>query len=265
MLLFRMHLLFLDESGTPPKPERAAGRYFVIAGLIIPEGAWHHVAKEFVAIKRKYEVTGEVKWRFFGPDNKDADNSVAHLNEAQRGAFRRGIYSLIRARKSLKVIACVMSAEGAYSMPSVRCQDDVYHLTYKAVTERFQYFLQDVQREIGSPQFGMVISDHRMNLDDQKLRRHHHELVEGDGVYSSNYANIIETIQFAPSHFSPGLQLADMVAGAILRAFQARDPEFVEMFKSAFRTNPKDQSVIEGFGLAKMPKGRFREPSGGEG
>lgn len=32
-----MYLLFLDESGTPPKSGKAAGRYLVIGGIIIPE------------------------------------------------------------------------------------------------------------------------------------------------------------------------------------------------------------------------------------
>lgn len=258
-----MHLLFLDESGTPPKPERAAGKYFVIAGLIVPEGAWHAVARDFKQVKQRYRVTGEVKWRFFGPENNDPDNSVAHLNEAERHAFRRGLYAIISQRKSLKVIACVTSAEGAYSMPSIQCQDDIYHLAYKSVTERFQYSLQDLQREVGSPQYGMVISDHRMNLDDQKLRRHHHDLIDGDGAYSSNYANIIETIQFSPSHFSPGLQLADMVAGAVSRAFQARDESHLALIRGAFRSDPKNPAIIDGYGLVKAPKGRFREPPGG--
>lgn len=256
-----MHLLFLDESGTPPKPDRAHGRYFVIAGLIIPEGAWHSVAKGFSQLKAQYRVTGEIKWRYFGPDNNDGGNSVRHLNEHERSALRGGLYRIITNRKALKIVAAVACCEAAYQRTGVNGPDDVYHLTYKAVTERFQYFLQDISRDMGSPQYGMVISDHRMNLDDDMLRRHHHELIDGRGPHSSNYANLIESIHFAPSHFSPGLQLADLVAGGVLRAFQRKDPTFADLIYSSFRTSPKDASVIEGFGLVKVPTNGFIEPT----
>lgn len=256
-----MHLLFLDESGTPPKPNRAQGRYFVIAGLIIPEGAWHGVAKGFGQLRKLYRVTGEIKWRYFGPDNTDEDNSLRHLNEHERNALRRGLYRAITSRKALKIIAAVTCCEVAYQRPGIVSPDDIYHLTYKSVTERFQYFLQDVSRDMGAPQYGMVISDHRMNLDDDKLRKHHHELLDGRGPHSSNYANLIESIHFAPSHFSPGLQLADLVAGGVLRAFQRQDPTFADLVYPSFRTNPKDAAVIEGFGLVKVPRNGFKEPT----
>jgi hypothetical protein len=35
-----MHLCFIDESGTPP-PNGKGLKYFVIAGLFIPEARWH--------------------------------------------------------------------------------------------------------------------------------------------------------------------------------------------------------------------------------
>jgi len=50
-----MYLLFLDESGTPPKPEKAAGCYLVIGGVIIPEGAWQAIAKEFKKLLSPFE------------------------------------------------------------------------------------------------------------------------------------------------------------------------------------------------------------------
>jgi hypothetical protein len=62
------------------------------------------------------------------------------------------------------------------------------------VTERFQYFLQDATRLTSQPQYGLVVSDHRMTQDDAKLRKRHHELIDSESRYTSNYANIIETI-----------------------------------------------------------------------
>lgn len=249
-----MYLLFLDESGTPPKLEKAAGRYLVIAGVIIPEGAWHGIAKDFKKITGG--IAGEVKWKFFGTGNKE--NPISHLSRDAKEKLRSDIFRILTSRKAIKVICCVTSIEAAYERPTVINQDDVYHLTYKGVTERFQYFLQDATRVTGQVQYGMVVSDHRMGDDDRKLRKRHHELIDTQERFTSNYANIIETIFFSPSDVSVGLQLADMVAGAVHRSFQYGENRFADLIKGCFRTSPN--GIIDGWGLVRMPRGTFRQP-----
>lgn len=250
-----LYFLFLDESGTPPNSDKAEGKYLVIGGVIIPEGAWHGVAKDFA--KATANVLGELKWKYFGTGNKE--NSLSHLEPAEKEQVRTDVFRAITSRKAVKLICCVTSVEAAYKRPTIVNQDDVYHLTYKGVTERFQYFLQDAQRVTGQPQFGIVVSDHRMSNDDAKLRKRHHELLEGSDNFVSNYANVIETIFFSPSDASVGLQLADMVAGAVHRSFQAGENRFAEAIKGSFRTSP--QGKIAGFGLVRMPLQTFIAPA----
>jgi hypothetical protein len=250
-----MYFLFLDESGTPPKPEKAKGKYLIIAGVIIPEGAWHGIAKDYK--KATIRVRGELKWKHFGLGN--ANNSISHLNQDERKTLRNNVFKVLTSRRAVKLICCVTSIEAAYARPSINTQDDVYHLTYKGVTERFQYFLQDSTRLTGQPQYGLVVSDHRMAADDKKLRARHHELIEGGEPFTSNYANIIETIFFSPSDVSVGLQLADMVAGAVHRSFHNAEHRFADLIKPVFRTSPGGK--ILGYGLVKMPKETFIEPT----
>ena len=234
----------------------------MIGGLSIPDAIWHGVAREFALLKARYSVTQELKWKHFGQKDADRENCVGHLSNGDRDRFRTEVFDLIIARKALRIIACVTSCEAAYGMPSVNTTDDIYHLTYKGVTERFQYLLQDMTKEVGAHQYGMVIADHRMHVDDTKLRAHHHGLIDRTSTVMSKYNNLIETIQFAPSHFSLGLQLVDMVSGAIGRYFQHGDKRFVLKLLPAFRRSPSGD--IAGYGLVEMPKGAFIEPSGGE-
>lgn len=257
-----MYLLFMDESGTPPKPEKAAGRYLVIGSVVVPEGAWHAIAKSYRSLKKEYDVSGELKWKYWGRHNIEKGNELSKLSEDDRNELRDKIISLIVSRKAIKIISCVTSVEAVYDRPSITDQNDIYHLTYKGVTERFQYYLQDASRVTGQSQYGMIISDHRMANDDKKLRARHHRLMDGKEEFTSNYPNIVETIFFSPSEASIGLQLADMVAGAINRAYEHGDNRFARMLKPAFRASPTGEIV--GYGLVKMPKGTFREPSGGE-
>ena len=46
-----MHLLFVDESGTPSKPNNPNQSYFVIAGLVIPEDRWNGMREKLVGLK----------------------------------------------------------------------------------------------------------------------------------------------------------------------------------------------------------------------
>ena len=259
-----MLLCFVDESGTPPKPQKAsAHRFFVIAGIIIHENQWSEIASEARRIcqSHRFRVSGEIKWRYFGAANTDRDNSVAHLNAAQRDEFRVQIFDVLTKRKSVRIVACVSDAIAAYKLPNVNDADDLYHHTYKPVSERFQYHLQDLSRTVGDKQLGIIIADHRSGDQDKALRRHHHSLLGGDAMHGSDYANFVETVFLTPSHLSVGIQLADMVAGAIGRAINSKDTKFARLLVPAFRRSPK--GAIAGFGFVRFPSRHWGVPPGG--
>lgn len=245
----------MDESGHPPKPEKANPRpYFVIAGVIIHEAQWHGIADELKRLKAKpeFQVTGEIKWRFFGPENSDPDNPVRHLTQEARDSFRKQFFEIITKRKSVKLIACVSHVTSAYEQRYVRTAEDLYHYTYKPVSERFQYFLQDISRVVGDQQLGLVVCDHRGKKQDDLLRDRHHQLMDDAEEFTSTYANYVETIFMTPSHLSVGIQFADMVAGAVGRRFNSDDENFFEPLTGSFRASPA--GVIDGYGLVRFPR-----------
>lgn len=251
-----MYLCFIDESGSPPKPTRVGKghSYFVIAGVIMHEAQWQGIASEIAKLRARpeFRVTGEIKWRYFGSANNDIDNSVRHLDQTQRDAFRRDFFGIITNRKSVKIVACVASCEAAYRTTYVNDEDDLYRFTYKPVSERFQYYLQDVSRLVGDQQLGIMIADHRGKKQDDDLRRRHHQLVDREDLFSSRYSNYVETIFMTPSHLSVGIQIADMVAGAIGRKFNSNDQTYFSQILPSFRANSSGE--IDGFGLVKFPK-----------
>lgn len=56
-----MHLLFIDESGTPPNPIGQEIQYFVMGGIVIPDEKWIEVRGKLVGLKRRRGYRGELK------------------------------------------------------------------------------------------------------------------------------------------------------------------------------------------------------------
>lgn len=247
-----MHILFVDESGTPAKPEGVGASYFVIAGLVVPEDRWLGLRAKLVGLKVASGYRGELKWRYFAPNNSEPQNPMRDWGQGDRNVFREKVFRIITDSKSCKIVACASESTSSYALGNVNSQDDLYFRTYKPVTERFQYFLQDVTRESGRDTFGMIVADHRGKGDDDSMRARHERLVRESGKYTSQYSNFIESLFFAPSHMSIGIQLVDMVAGAIWRAQSHNDRRWFDMIRPSFRMRPNGN--IDGFGLVRFPK-----------
>ena len=259
-----MYLCFIDESGTPPKRSARNPRpYFVIAGVIIHEAQWHEIAKEVRQLRdrKRFKVRGEIKWRYFGGQNDDPENSLSHLGPEDRDEFRRLFFGILTKRRSVKIISCVTNVKLAYQQSYVKDEEDLYFYTYKPVSERFLYHLQDVTKDIGAKQLGIMVADHRGKKQDDGLRSGHHRLVDDESSVTSRYSTFVETIFMTPSHLSVGIQFADMIAGAISRGFNSADWSFFQMIRSAIRTDPTGE--MQGYGVVKFPTGWSLRPPGG--
>ena len=66
--------------------------------------------------------------------------------------------------------------------------------------------------------------------------------------------NLVEGLFIHPSNLSVGIQLADMVAGAVWRKYERGDNKYYEMLKPSLRKDPQKQA---GFGVVKFPKVSF--------
>jgi len=178
---------------------------------------------------------------------------------AERNEFRSSLFGIITSLKPIRLICGVCQMQEAYKLGNVNNQEDIYFGTYKVVTERFQYFLQDLQRRTGRVTNGIIVADHRNGPEDRHMREQHERLVRNTTQFTSTYANFVETIFFSPSHMSAGMQLADMVAGATQRYFAHNDDQWIENIRQSFRTNP-NTGAIDGYGISRFPKNGWVGP-----
>jgi len=57
-----MQILFIDESGSSPSFSKTQNNpFFVLGGVIIPDEIWHSIKADLELIKRKFNITGEIK------------------------------------------------------------------------------------------------------------------------------------------------------------------------------------------------------------
>ena len=247
-----MQILFIDESGTPPSIAKTDDSpFFVLGGVIIPDEFWHRVKADLEVLRRRYKIEGEIKWRYFAPHHKEA-HSLSHLSGSQKEDLRSDMYGIINKYKSIRTICTLTDVKKAYVLDHINNEDDLYWYSYKQMTERFQYYLQDISRISGQKINGIIVCDHRAPKDDQRLQELHGKLLLGHHNAASSYKNIIEGVFISPSHLSVGIQFADMVAGAVLRNFGRNDARFFDQIKETFRKS--EDGIAEGYGIIKFPK-----------
>lgn len=245
-----MHLLFVDESGSlPPKGKHKCDDKFVLGGIIISEDTWFKIDSGLRTLKRKYSVDEEIKWRYFY-QNKDKQTAISHLDKGQKEDLRTDIFRIIASYKSIKIISAVADISQCYRKGYIRSDDELYWYAYKQLIERFQYYLQDLSREAGSKMNGIVICDHRERRQDKRLQNMHYRMMHGEAVHTSTFANILEGVFIVPSHFSTGIQLADMVAGGVYRWFSKNDDRFFKQIEGRVRRAPDGK--MDGYGIVEL-------------
>ena len=244
-----MHLCFVDESGTPPSRPNPKKPYFTLGAAIIAADDWATVAGKVLGYKLRHKLRGELKGRYFSPENTDKDNPMRTLNAAARKALSLDFAQLI-ASSPITIIASVTDVEVAFAYGSVADQQDLYHFAYKPITERFQYFLQDEDSR------GIIVSDHRGRDSDKMLRAHHETLIEKRNSSRSSYDRLIEGLFLQDSCHSVGVQIADYVAGAIHRAYSTHNHEHAGIIRPRIRKSASGE--IRGYGIVQHPKNGFR-------
>lgn len=244
-----MHLCFVDESGTPPSKPNPARPYFTLAAVIIEEGEWRGIANKVRGYCLRHRLRGELKWRYFSPHNSSAENPMLGRSAAERKALSLEFAGLV-ADCPVTIIACVTDIEAAFEYASVTDQQQLYHFAYKPLSERFQYYLQDVKG------LGITIADHRGRDDDRLFRAHHDSLTGEKGKARSAYGRFVEGLFLQDSCHSIGIQLADFAAGAIHRAYSTTDGDIAAILKPRIRR--KLDGSIMGHGIVHHPRDKFR-------
>lgn len=226
-----MYLLFLDESGTPEDT------VFALGGFVVKAEDWHVLRERWdeCLADAGWPLDKELKWS--GTVNGEVPPAVADaaytcLASLPIECFVTVLYPQMTDPEYEKFFAS---------------DEDTYATALTFIAERYQRFLGH------HDSYGVIVLDSRRRETDDRLRRFFTR-IQREGTPFAELERIVDGLLLGPSHFSLGLQLADLIvscsrAATIKLGDSSR--RFKEM-KPAFARNPATGEV-DGVGLKYFP------------
>ena len=228
-----MHLLFLDESG-----QLAQRTFFALGGIAIRDSDWPELRETWRSrlVEHSWPPEREIKWH--GIRTGEVPPALADA------------IVLALSRRPLTCYVALLDIElGLEKEPEYfASNEETYATGLMFLAERFQHLLADAD------DVGLIVIDSRFREEDSRLRRFYADLTK-DGTPFSKLDRLVEGLFLGPSHYSIGLQSADLVvaitAAAERGSGQARG--YLRKLLPRFAVHPV-KGEVEGVGLKRFPE-----------
>lgn len=238
-----MHLLFLDESGSLEGNKGLFG----LGGIVVRDSDWRTLRQLWQSVLQAHNwpLDREVKW-----------------HGIRRGEVPDALADAVFAALASAPITCYVTvidlAAGPLAFPPAeygyfRSPEDTYSTALMFLAERFDHFLQ------GEDDIGLIVVDSRFREDDARLRRFFSDLTEEGTPYMA-LDRIIEGLFLGPSHYSIGLQCADLVVASTLAAQRGvgQGSGYFKKLRPRFAVHPAT-GQLAGVGVKRFPDSDPRE------
>ncbi len=227
----RVHLLFLDESGTPGEG------LFALGGVAVRDRDWHLLRDRWHATltAQRWPLDREVKWH--GIRKGEVPPALAD-----------SVFETLAAAPVTAYVALLDCELGRELPQFFATPEDAYATGLMFLAERF-HMLLDREDDLG-----MIVVDSRFREEDARLRRFFADLAK-DGTPYMQLPRIVEGLFLGPSHHSIGLQVADLVVACTTSAErgtgQARG--YLKTLLPRFATHPAT-GELDGVGIKRFPE-----------
>lgn len=219
-----MHLLYLDESGSPSNRDE---RHFVLAGIAVFERQIYHLLKALDA-----HVAD------LGLGNPDGiELHATDIASGRRGAWRTPMHRALRMRiieDSLNILRRAHKSVRAFGVvidkQTIGDADPVEY-AFEHICNRFNLYLSRGQSADDVPRRGLIVMDESSYENAlqglaSRFRR--------DGTRWDALRNLAEVPLFVDSRATRLIQLADLLAWAIRRHYELNDPRFLRPLLGRF-------------------------------
>jgi len=237
-----MFLLFLDESGRLDQ-----GGQFALGGIAVRDSEWPELRELWHRTLRAadWPLDREVKWH--GIRKGEVPPGLADA-----------VYEALGRAPFTAYVAVMDLDRGPEVFPPkehafFRSAEDVYSTALMFLAERFHHLLAEEDER------GIIVVDSRFREEDTRLRRFFGDLQEAGTPYMK-LDRIVEGLFLGPSHYSIGLQCADLVVAATAAAERGvgLGGGYFKRLKPRFATHPAT-GTINGVGLKHFPGAEQRQ------
>ncbi|MBM4033226.1 MAG: DUF3800 domain-containing protein [Planctomycetes bacterium] len=219
-----MYLLYLDDSGSAANKNE---NYLVLGGVLVFERQVHWISQELDKLAAAIWPASPECVEFHASDvfsgRQPPWNGIPDKAK-RRQAIRDVLAVLARSHKSTCAFACAVHKA---SFPDA----DPMELAFEQLCSRFDVHLKRLYHTEGEPHRGLIILDESSyETSLQKLARDFRSL----GTRWDVVRNLVEVPLFVDSRASRLLQLADHVAYAVFRRYEAGDTSYLDPILSRF-------------------------------
>lgn len=216
-----MHLLYVDESGSPSDPEQ---NFFVLSGVSLFERQTHWVETSLNEIVARFSPEDPYALELHGSPMRSGKSEWKHFQKEDRIQAIKDCLSIIaKSQGKIRLFAAVIERGSTGG-------DDPIEYCFEQVASRFDKFLRRLHVQ-GNSQRGIAIFD---KSSTEKSIQNLARTFKHDGHSFGKITNFSEVPLFLDSKASRLIQLADLVAFSIYRHHQAGDSQFYDIIKNCF-------------------------------
>ncbi len=243
------HIFYIDESGDT---NANGSPVFVLAAVGIENRAWDNLNEDITVLKGKYfpelaREDVEIKGRHIAA-GKDV---FRMLSKTERNSF---VDELLALMKRYIVVVVAVVIDKPYFISRENTADTIYEKAFEYLLERINIYLG--RRGAN----GFLVMDSRgasitqRKGPDNQIRQLY-RIFKKQGTRFQTIHSVWEEPFFVASHYSPGIQLADIAAYSIYQVF-SRDEQYHPWFTQLLEkldVNPRT-GRIRGSGIKVFPE-----------
>jgi hypothetical protein len=216
-------VLYLDDSGSAGNTNE---RYLVLGGVCVFERQTHWVTRELDQLAASVYPESPESVEFHASEVFSGRRPPWHgmTKDKRREVIKDVLRVLARSHASTRAFACAVRKE---CFP----HSDPMELAFEELCNRFDLELKRMYHEDGEPQRGLIILDkssHETTL--QGMARDFRSLGTRWGIIR----NLADVPLFVDSGASRPVQLADHVAYAVFRRYEAGDSSYLDIILPKF-------------------------------
>jgi hypothetical protein len=217
-----MHLLYLDDSGSSPNPNED---YLILGGLSVFEAQAYWFTQEMDRLAQSIDPANPHALEFHASEifSRRTEPWNRMSREEAQGIIKAVLRIVAQSYESARVFAC------AVHKPSFSGKDPM-DVAFEDICSRFDLFLSRLGAG-GDRQRGLIILDDSTHETTLQVMARDFRLV---GTRWGNIHNLADTPLFINSKASRLTQLADHIAYAIFRRFQASDTQYFDIIAGRF-------------------------------